>query len=174
MKIIIKALILISFILFSKSLYAETNIVYIDMNIIYNQTKVGKLIFSELEEINKKNISKFQKDEEILKKEEQVIFSQKNILSSAEYDKKVLAFKKKVDKYKSDRDKSIDELKKRRIKLINKLSNSVNEILAKYSEEKKISFIMPKKNIVIGRSELDITNDILIIVDDKIKKISIK
>ena len=75
---------------------------------------------------------------------------------------------------KSDRDKSIDELKKRRIKLINKLSNSVNEILAKYSEEKKISFIMPKKNIVIGRSELDITNDILIIVDDKIKKISIK
>ncbi|MDB4846814.1 hypothetical protein OAH88_06550, partial [Candidatus Pelagibacter sp.] len=111
MKIIIKALILISFIFFSKSLYAATNIVYIDMNIIYNQTKVGKLIFSELEEINKKNISKFQKDEEILKKEEQVIFSQKNILSSAEYDKKVLAFKKKVDKYKSDRDKSIDELK---------------------------------------------------------------
>ena len=60
------------------------------------------------------------------------------------------------------------------IRLVNKLSNSVNEILAKYSEEKKISFIMPKKNIVIGRSELDITNDILIIVDDKIKKISIK
>ena len=173
MKVLIKVLIFTSLLLFNNSLYAETNIAYLDMNKIYYETKVGKLIFSELEIINKNNISNFKKDEESLKKEEKKIFSQKNILSEEEYEKKVLSFTEKVDKYKSNRNKSINELKNKRVKSINELSRSVNKILAKYSEEKKISIIIPKKNIIIGKSELDITNDILMIVDKRIKKITI-
>jgi outer membrane protein len=173
MKVLIKVLIFISLLLFSNSLYAEANVVYLDMNVIYNDTKVGKFIFTELEKIQKNNISNFKKSEESLKINEQEIFLQKNILSVEEYEKKILSFKEKVDKYKSNRNKSINELKNKRVKSINELSRSVNKILAKYSEEKKISIIIPKKNIIIGKSELDITNDILIIVDDKIKKIDI-
>jgi outer membrane protein len=173
MKVLIKALIFTSMLLFNNFLYAETNIVYLDMNIIFNETKVGKLIFTELEKIQKNNISNFKKSEESLKINEQEIFLQKNILSVEEYEKKILSFKEKVDKYKSNRNKSINELKNKRVKSINELSRSVNEILAEYSKEKKISFIIPKKNIIIGKSELDITNDILMIVDNKVKKITI-
>ena len=32
---------------------------------------------------------------------------------------------------------------------------------------------MPKKNIIMGKAELDITNDILKIIDKKVKKINI-
>ena len=174
MKVLIKVLIFTSLLLFNNSLYAGTNVAYLDLNLVYNETKVGKLIFTELEKIQKNNISNFKKIEESLKKEEQKIFSQKNILSEEEYQKKVLTFKEKVEKYKSDKNKSINKLKEKRIKSINELSASLNIILAEYSEEKKISFIIPKKNIVIGKSELDITDDILIIVDKKIKKINIK
>ena len=53
MKVLIKVLIFTSLLLFNNSLYAETNIAYLDMNKIYYETKVGKLIFSELEKINK-------------------------------------------------------------------------------------------------------------------------
>jgi len=173
MKVLIKVLIFISLLLFSKSLYAETNVVYLDMNVIYNETKVGQFIFAELEKIQKNNISNFKKIEESLKKEEQKIFSQKNILSEEEYKKKVLIFTEKVEKYKSDKNKSINKLKEKRVKSINELSASLNKILAKYSEEKKISLIIPKKNIIIGKFELDITNDILKIVDKRIKKINI-
>jgi len=173
MKVLIKVLIFISLLLFSNSLYAEANVVYLDMNVIYNDTKVGKFIFTELEKIQKNNISNFKKSEESLNKEEQKIFSQKNILSEEEYKKKVLTFKEKVEKYKSDKNKSINKLKEKRVKSINELSASLNKILAKYSEEKKISLIIPKKNIIIGKFELDITNDILKIVDKRIKKINI-
>jgi Skp family chaperone for outer membrane proteins len=173
MKVLIKALIFTSMLLFNNFLYAETNIVYLDMNIIFNETKVGKLIFTELEKIQKNNISNFKKSEESLKINEQEIFLQKNILSVEEYEKKILSFKEKVDKYKSNRNKSINELKNKRVKSINELSRSVNEILAEYSKEKKISFIIPKKNIIMGKSELDITSDILMLVDKKIKKINI-
>tara|TARA_E500000331_G_C17219946_1_gene697613 strand:- start:930 stop:1454 length:525 start_codon:yes stop_codon:yes gene_type:complete len=173
MLILIRILIFTSIITFHNLLYAETNVVFLDMNKIYNESIAGKFIFSELEKINKKNISNFKKNEEKLKKEEQEIFSQKNILSKEEYDKKVLFFKEKVEKYKNERNKSIEELKDKRIKAINELSNSVNKILAEYSNEREISFVVPKKNIIIGKSELDITNDIMIILDKNIKKINI-
>ena len=173
MKVLIKVLIFISLLLFSNSLYAEANVVYLDMNVIYNDTKVGKFIFTELEKIQKNNISNFKKSEESLKKEEQKIFSQKNILSEEEYKKKVLSFKEKVDKYQSDRNKSINKLKEKRVRSIKELSTSVNKILAEYSEEKKITLIIPKKNIIMGNTELDITNDILKIIDKKVKKINL-
>jgi outer membrane protein len=173
MKVLIKVLIFTSLLLFKNYSFAETNIVYLNMDVIYNDTKVGKLIFAELEEIQKKNISNFKKSEELLQKEEQKIFSQKNILSKEEYEKKVISFKEKVDKYKSDRNKSINELKEKRVKSINELSVSVNKILAEYSEEKKITLIIPKKNIIMGNTEIDITNDILKIINDKVKKINI-
>ena len=173
MKVLIKVLIFTSLLLFKNYSFAETNIVYLNMDVIYNDTKVGKLIFAELEEIQKKNISNFKKSEELLQKEEQKIFSQKNILSKEEYEKKVISFKEKVDKYKSDRNKSINELKEKRVKSINELSVSVNKILAEYSEEKKITLIIPKKNIIMGNTEIDITNDILKIINDNVKKINI-
>jgi Skp family chaperone for outer membrane proteins len=126
-----------------------------------------------LEKIQKNNISNFKKIEESLKKEEQKIFSQKNILSEEEYTKKVLSFKDKVDKYQSDRNKSINKYKEKRVKSINELSTSVNKILTEYSEEKKITLIIPKKNIIMGNTDLDITNDIIKIIDKKVKKINI-
>jgi len=50
----------------------------------------------------------------------------------------------------------------------------INEILAEYSTKNKISLIMKKKNIIIGKTELDITKNILSLLNDKIKKVELK
>tara|TARA_Y100001970_G_C13590430_1_gene535276 strand:+ start:56 stop:202 length:147 start_codon:yes stop_codon:yes gene_type:complete len=46
--------------------------------------------------------------------------------------------------------------------------------LAEYSTKNKISLIMEKKNVVIGKSELDITKNILELLNKKIKKVELK
>ena len=173
MKTLIKISVFLTLFFYNNLLYADNNIAYLDMDIIYNESVVGKLIINEVDKINKKNISNFKKIEESLKKEEQEISSQKNILAKEEYEKKVISFRKKVAQYKSDRSKSIDDLKKKRNKAIGTLSSSVNKVLADDSVEKKISIIIPKKNIIIGKIELEITKDILKLVDENIEKISL-
>ena len=50
----------------------------------------------------------------------------------------------------------------------------LNPILLNYSKDKSLSLILPKKNIVIGKTELDITNEIIKILDNEIKEIKIK
>ena len=45
----------------------------------------------------------------------------------------------------------------------------LNPILAKYADENSISIILKKNNIVIGKTELDVTEEILKIVNKDIK-----
>ena len=47
-------------------------------------------------------------------------------------------------------------------------------ILAEYSNKENISLIIQKNNILLGKSNLDITNSILEILDQKKKKIDLK
>ena len=49
----------------------------------------------------------------------------------------------------------------------------LSPILAEYSKENNISIIMDKKNIIVGKTELNITKKILALLDDKIKKIKL-
>ena len=55
----------------------------------------------------------------------------------------------------------------------NQLLKIINEILGEYSAKNKISLIMEKKNVVIGKSELDITKIILDLLNKKIKKVQL-
>ena len=50
----------------------------------------------------------------------------------------------------------------------------INSIFIKYSSDESISMIFDKKNMIIGKSELDITNDLLVIIDKKLQSIKLK
>ena len=67
-----------------------------------------------------------------------------------------------------------NDLKKLRDKAGNQILKILNEILAEYSAKNKVSLIIEKKNVIIGKSDLDITNNILKILNEKIKKVELK
>ena len=52
-----------------------------------------------------------------------------------------------------------------------KNSNKINKILTKYAADNAISLVVQKKNIIIGKSELDITDEILKEFNNQIKSI---
>ena len=60
------------------------------------------------------------------------------------------------------------------LKNINKLMKLINPILINYSNDNSISMILKKKDLVIGKSELDITDEIIIIINRDIKQFKIK
>ena len=51
-----------------------------------------------------------------------------------------------------------------------KLLKSIEPILIEYMKENNISYILQKKNILIGREDLNKTNDIISIVNQKVDK----
>ena len=50
----------------------------------------------------------------------------------------------------------------------------INPILIKFSNDKEISIILQKKNLVVAKTQLDITDEVIKIVNSEIKEFKIK
>jgi outer membrane protein len=143
------------------------------MDKIMLQSKAGKSITVELEKLHKNNITTFKQKEEELKKKEKSIVSQKNVLSNEEFEKKINLLREEANEYRIQRRDLINSLTEKRVEAQNKLIKTLNPILADYSKKNSISMIIQKKNIIIGKSELEITGDILEILDKSLKTIDL-
>ena len=158
----------------STSLRAESKTAFIDIDSIVNKSNIGiKLIKKiEISETNLKN--KFLSKELILKKKEKELIDQKNIISKTDFQKKLSELKMDIKKFNQESEKERKKLIITRNNYNLKLLKAINPILATYSEEKNISILLQKKNIILGSSQLDITNDILKIVNKEITESTIK
>ena len=79
--------------------------------------------------------------------------------------------KKKINDYKILRQNSIQNITTKRRNASSEFFKKINPILGKYAADNEISFILQKKNLIMGKTELDITDDILKIIDKEVSKI---
>ena len=98
---------------------------------------------------------------------------QKNVISNEEFEKKLSLLRNKASDYQKQRKKSNDSINEKRMNATSELVNLIQPILAEYANNNSISIIFQKKNIIIGKTELDITEDILKILNENHKKIAI-
>tara|TARA_B100000401_G_scaffold389102_1_gene294630 strand:- start:144 stop:668 length:525 start_codon:yes stop_codon:yes gene_type:complete len=165
-------LIFFVFLLTFGKLNAENlNISFVDMDKIISESIAGKKIQKSFNKTIEKENEKFKKMEDDLKKKEEEILKQKNIISKEELDKKIKDFQDNLNELRSNRTKFNREINKKNLEATNKMVNEINKILIKYAADNSISFVIQKKNIIIGKSEFDITDKILEQFNDQIKSI---
>tara|TARA_B100000886_G_scaffold286264_1_gene210774 strand:+ start:69 stop:551 length:483 start_codon:yes stop_codon:yes gene_type:complete len=152
---------------------ALSQIVYINMEKLFKDSMVGISLNKKISEINNVNEKKINKLESEIKSEDENINSQKNILNDEELKKKISTLNLKIKEYQNLIKKNKDDLNKKRIEGTNIILNSLKPILSEYSEKNSISMVLQKQNVIIGKKELDITKDIILILNEKIKKIDI-
>ena len=162
------------FFFISCNVNASSKIVFIDMDMVISTSKSGANVLKQLNFLKDKNIKDFKEKSKLLKENEVKILNQKNILSPTDYSLKVNNLKKEIKKYNEYRDSKIKNFNQKKLDSTNKLLKLINPILEKYSKDKSISMMLQKKNLVIGKAELDITNIIIDIVDKNIKDFKIK
>ncbi len=167
-------IILFIYVLHTNFAIANITIAFIDMDKIISTSKPGSFILSQLNDINVINSTKLENEAKKLKKQETKLMSQKNILSEIDFKTNVNKLKLEFNNFNANRDKISKEFNSLRIENINKLMKLINPILIDYSSDKSISMILKKKDLVIGKTELDITDEIIIIINRDIKKFKIK
>ena len=147
-------------------------ITFIDVDQIVYKSNIGS---KEIASIN----SRFEKQYEIFKNKEldligqkEEILSKKNILSKAELDKIINIYNEEFEKFKKEKNDFDNSINEERIMKINKLLQQLNSILSSYAVENSIDLIIKKKDIIIGKSSLDITEDIMKIFNNKVKQLN--
>lgn len=168
-------LIVVSIIFFVNNISkaSEIKIAYVDIDKILYESKAGKEAKKNIEDLFNKNRDNSLKIEKKLIEEEKSILQQKNILSKDEIQKKVVELNKKITNFKNKVRENKIVLNKKRAITSKKILEILNPALSDYATKNSISVILQKKFIVIGKSELDITDDIMKVVNNKIKKINL-
>ena len=173
MKIFNKIILIIFFFFNITLLNANEKYVYVDTSLLINASDAGKYISSVIEKEHKKKIEKLKKIEQELQKDETEIINQKNVISKEEFEKRLTELRTKAKDYQKLRNENKNTLSQKRIKATDQLLLIIQPILTEFASKNSISLIIEKKSVVIGKTELDITNRILEILNKKHKKISL-
>ena len=158
---------------FTLSYAQELKIVYVNVEKIMQESIAGKSIKKKLENIYNKDLEKFKKNDEILKNKEKKIIAQKNILSKDDFQKELSNLRSEIIKFQKEQVKARENINKLRINATTKLISKLSPILEEYAKKNSISLILQKKNIIMGKKEIEITDEILEITNKEIKNIKI-
>lgn len=169
-KIIFYFFVLISF--YNSSQSAE-KIAFIDLNYIFLNSNAGKNLNLQINK-QKKNldleITNFRKQ---IDEKKNSISAQKNVLSKSEYEKKIIDLENNVKEINlkiSQKNKDLSIFKSKAEK---KFFEKLNIIVEKYSISNSINLILKKENLLMGKKNLDITEDIFKLFNENVEEIII-
>ena len=168
---IIRYLIIINFILplNIEIAYANSNIVYVDIDFLIKNTIIGKASLNKLESLNKSNIKKLADREIELKNQETELKNKQNIISSDQFNKEVNLLKDKIKLFNSEKNQMVNDFNKVKVEEINNVINKFNSVIQIYMNQNSIDVVLDKKNIFIGKVSSDITTEILQKINNNFK-----
>ena len=170
----LKKLILVVFIssFFNQNISAELPY-YLDFKFILNESIAGKKAQKDLKNKLENGLKELNKIEQNLQSDEKKIIAQKKIISEEEYKKKVKELRQKVIDLQKNKKNLLDTVGKQRSKARSELLKNLNPVIKDYMEEKKIRYVMDKKSLILADESLDITQDIIKKLNDKIKSVKL-
>jgi outer membrane protein len=159
---------------FINPVVAEQKIAFINMDKVISNSNSGISILNQLTDLKNKNSKFLENEKKRFKEKEKKLISQKNLITESDFQNKVDGLKLEIKSYNQNKNKLIAEFNKIKIDNTNKLLKLFDPILVKFSNDKEISIILQKKDIVVAKSELDITDEIIKIVNNEVKEFKIK
>ena len=165
----LKRILFIIFIsLISLNVNSSENISFVDIDFLFKNSTLGKSISKKLNNLNTKNIDYLKLKENKLVLQENEISKIKNVISKDELEKKISAFKKEIQLFDSEKKNIINDFNKKKTSELEFFFKKINPIIQAFMNENSVDILMDKKNIFIGKSTHDITNNILSIINEKI------
>ena len=168
-----KKLFIILFLIFSQTYLNADMPHYLDFKFILNESNAGKKAQNSLKSKLEKGIKSVKAKEKSIQEEEKKVIQQKKLIKPEEYKKKVDELRKKVSNLQKERNNLLENVAKQRAKARTELLKNLNPIISEYMKEKKIRMVVDKKSLLLADQNLDITKDIMDLLNKKLKSIKL-
>ena len=146
---------------------------FIDFKYILNESDAGKKAQTFLKNKLEKGFKNIREKEKKIQDEEKKIIQQKKLISAEEYKKKVTDLRKKVSDLQKERNEILKSVADKRAKAKNELLKNLNPIMKDYMKEKNIKMIVDKKSLLLADENLNITKDIMSLLNKQLKSINL-
>ena len=167
----VKIIYILIIILISNLNLAHSNdkVSFINLDLLIQQTNIGKLILKDIEQINKKNIENLKIKESELKSIEDDIKKKKNIISKDEFENEVIRLRQNIKKFKNYKNKLVSEIENKKNNDIKEFFTKVNPIIQNYMDNNSIDILLERKNVFMSKNSSDITEKLIIEINKKFK-----
>ena len=164
-----KLTLVIFFLILSNNLsFGSQNVRFADIDLIVQNSEIGKKTLSKIEKINKSNIEKLTNFQKQLKDRENEIKIKKNIISEEEFKKEVENLKNQLAEFNKKKDLMVKEFSDLKKNELEALFNKINPIIQNYMKENSIEILMNSKNIFIGNINSDLTQVLINEINSKV------
>ena len=165
-----KLTLVIFFLILSNNLsFASQNVRFADIDLIVQNSEIGKKTLSKIEKINKSNIEKITNFQKQLKDRENEIKIKKNIISEEEFKKEVENLKNQLAEFNKKKDLMVKEFSDLKNDELKALFAKINPIIQNYMKENSIEILMNSKNIFIGNIKADLTQLLINEINSKVE-----
>ena len=155
--------------IFSKFAYSIDKIAVLDLDSLLEKTNYGKKIIADLNSLNEQNLKSLQKIEAEIKLNQENIKKQKNLLSEEELAKKVNKLNSDVIQFQKKKTNLASNFNAQKKNKLDEYFKMIIPEIEKYINEKDITLVVDKKNIFIANKKNNITDEIVRIIDEKLK-----
>jgi len=151
-------------------LQSDDKVTFLNLDAVLSNSKIGKTIVQQLNELNENNSKNFKIEREKIKKKEEDLIAKQNILSKEEFNSKLSDLKKEIDIFNKEKNIKIIDYEKLKKKELDNFIKRITPLIENYTIDNSISLVVNQKNIFIGNKKYDITRDIIDLVDNNLKE----
>ena len=148
--------------IFISNAYSNNSVVAIDINYILKNSNQGKQLFSILDKEETKQLNDLNREYQILKNKELSLINKKDILDKDIFEKEITKLSNDIKIYNDKKNEVIKDFNDLKNKKIQDLLIKINKEVIEYSRNNDVLMVVDKKNIIMIKSDHDITKKILI------------
>ena len=154
--------------IFNQNSFAQNSIAYIDLDLLLKRSELGSKIFNDLDTKKNDEMQKIDNKENEIKKLENEIKNKQNLLTKTEFKKEVDILKKEINEFKIFKNQIQKDFEKIKKEKISEFFKKVNPLIQDYLDKNSIDILLNNKYVVMGKNNLDITEKIIVIINDKL------
>jgi Skp family chaperone for outer membrane proteins len=146
----------------------------IDIQYILNNSVAAKAARSQLSKKQNEWQTEISKKEEDLNKLNQELSKQQSVLSQEAFDEKFRSFSNRVSDVQREFQVKKTSIDQAEIDATTKIGEIINTIVIEIAEKRNLSMVLHSTSTIFYKSNLDITEEVLNILNQKLKQVELK
>ena len=142
-------------------------IAVVNIQQVMREATAAQNVREQLETKQKTFQTEIAKKEDALQKEDADLGKKRSVLSKAAFDEKAAAFQKEVQSKKATLDSGFEHA-------LNDIQKVVTDVISELAKEKGFSIAVPTSQILYGDPKLDISEEVLKRLNQKLPKLDVK
>ncbi|MGB4057850.1 MAG: OmpH family outer membrane protein [Alphaproteobacteria bacterium] len=152
----------------------DASVAFVDMQMLLTGSNAGKDLQQQIETKKTEFLAVISKEEQKLHEEQKGLSEQKEALTPEEFSKKAKAFEAKLAATRRMTQEKKKILETGANKALEELRSKILKAVQSVSDEKGYELVVSRQSIVIGAKGLDITEDVLAILNRDVVKIDLE